>query len=51
MHLRSHLLSLCNDYSTSSCESNLKLENVIVETEAQQLIKRAKAKELYDVCY
>ncbi len=41
----------CHDYSMSSCESNLKLENVIVETEAQQLIKRAKAKELYDVCY
>ncbi len=33
----------CHDYSMS--ESNLQFENVIVETEAQQLIKRAKAKE------
>ena len=33
----------CNDYSMS--ESNLHFKNVIVEAEAQQQIKRAKAKE------
>jgi hypothetical protein len=33
----------CHDYSMS--ESNLQLENVVVETEAQQVIKSAKAKE------
>ena len=33
----------CPDYSMS--KSNLQLENVIVETKVQQLIKRAKAKE------
>ena len=39
----------CHDYSMS--ESNLQLENAIVETEAQQLIKRAKAKEYINISH